>query len=144
MAADVRVEFDSPEEVVKRIMPAIDEGVEAAAEIVADRAVRNIKARPSVPGQPVGRGGGMVSRPGETPTTQIGVLRNSIAYTDAQGGVAFVGTGLKYGRWLELGTSKMQPRPWLRRSAREAASRARRAAIRAATAKFRQIMGGAA
>lgn len=55
------------------------------------------------------------SRPGEPPRLQTGRLRASVA-TARTGLVARVGTGLLYGRHLEFGTSRMAPRPWLRRS----------------------------
>lgn len=54
------------------------------------------------------------SRPGEPPRVQRGRLRASVAYEVAEQ-VARIGTNVKYGRILELGSSKMAPRPWLRR-----------------------------
>lgn len=54
------------------------------------------------------------SKPGEPPHVQTGRLRGSIAY-EVEGNVARIGTNVIYGRHLELGTSKMAPRPWLRR-----------------------------
>lgn len=54
------------------------------------------------------------SRPGEPPRVQRGRLRASVAYEVAEQ-VARIGTNVIYGRHLELGTSRMAPRPWLRR-----------------------------
>lgn len=54
------------------------------------------------------------SKPGEPPHVQTGRLRASVAYEVAEQ-VARIGTNVIYGRHLELGTSKMAPRPWLRR-----------------------------
>lgn len=54
------------------------------------------------------------SKPGEPPHVQTGRLRASVAY-EVEGKVARIGTNVIYGRHLELGTSKMAPRPWLRR-----------------------------
>lgn len=122
--------------------PVIHAGLRAAAVTVADRAIRSIKARPAAPGDKVGRGGGRVSRPGETPTTQIGQLRNRIFYTEPEDLEAYVGTDVDYGRYLEFGTTKMEPRPWLRRSLGEVRFTAIARAIRAAKAEFARQFGG--
>lgn len=56
------------------------------------------------------------SAPGEPPAVRTGMLRNSIKYTVHGVGLSVkgvVGTGLQYGEWLETGTSKMAPRPFL-------------------------------
>lgn len=55
------------------------------------------------------------SKPGDPPHKQGGELQGSVAWSMV-GVVARVGTHIKYGRWLELGTSKMAARPWLRRA----------------------------
>lgn len=55
-----------------------------------------------------------VSRPGDSPNTDTGRLVQSIKFDFKDGGViGRVGTNLKYGKWLEFGTSKMDARPWL-------------------------------
>ena len=59
------------------------------------------------------------SRPGNPPFKQTGHLRRSIAWeivTAGLGGptvIGRVGTNLKYGRWLELGTKRMKRRPFI-------------------------------
>jgi HK97 gp10 family phage protein len=57
-----------------------------------------------------------VSEPGEPPKIKTGRLRASIThrivYEDAQV-VGEVGTNVEYGIYLEYGTSKMAPRPFL-------------------------------
>jgi HK97 gp10 family phage protein len=57
-----------------------------------------------------------VSEPGEPPKIKTGRLRASIThrvvYEDAQV-VGEVGTNVEYGVYLEYGTSKMAPRPFL-------------------------------
>jgi len=66
------------------------------------------------------KGGGkphVPSSPGEPPHVDEGRLRSSI--THEIGGTrnvveARVGTNVKYGRFLELGTRHILPRPWLR------------------------------
>lgn len=59
------------------------------------------------------------SKPGDPPHLQKGRLRGSIAWELVSQLVGRVGTNLKYGRALELGTSKMAARPWLRRALAE-------------------------
>ncbi len=81
-------------------------------------------------GRGKGRGAGLVyganpSHPGEPPHKQRGRLLSSIAW-ELTGMVSRVGTNVKYGRWLELGTKHVAARPWLRRALLEM-----RAAIRA-------------
>lgn len=55
------------------------------------------------------------SVPEEPPHRRTGRLRSSVTY-EVKDRTAFVGTNVKYGRWLELGTSKIAARPWLRRA----------------------------
>lgn len=67
------------------------------------------------------RGGALVglnpSEPGQPPHVLTGRLRQSIQHRvdrDARGFVARVGTNVEYSKFLELGTRKMAPRPYLR------------------------------
>ena len=55
------------------------------------------------------------SAPGEYPKTDTGQLVASLFFRVAADKLsALFGTKLAYGRWLEYGTSRMLPRPWLR------------------------------
>lgn len=55
------------------------------------------------------------SAPGQPPNSDTGRLVQSIQFeVDKMNGVARVGTNLKYGAWLEFGTSTTAARPWLR------------------------------
>ncbi|KKL19812.1 hypothetical protein LCGC14_2461710 [marine sediment metagenome] len=57
------------------------------------------------------------SSPGEPPKKITAQLQNSIRTKVIRGKdriIGLVGTNLKKGRWLEFGTSKMKPRPYLR------------------------------
>ena len=58
------------------------------------------------------------SAPCDPPHLQTGHLRRSVAW-ELAGMVARVGTNLRYGRWLEFGTSTIAARPWLRRALAE-------------------------
>jgi HK97 gp10 family phage protein len=62
--------------------------------------------------------GAFPSKPGQPPRKQTGALRRSITH-EVIDGQARVGTNIPYGKMLEFGTSKMRPRPWLRRALRE-------------------------
>lgn len=69
--------------------------------------------------------GAVRSRPGEPPRKQTGRLMDSVTYeVDEQALEARVGTNVKYGKALELGTRRgLAPRPWLRRALAESRDR---------------------
>ena len=85
---------------------------------------RRAKELLSVPGTAFSRRTGkrlndqVRSKPGEPPRKQTGTLRASVTYeVDEKNASARVGTNLKYGKALELGTKRgIKPRPWLRRA----------------------------
>ena len=55
------------------------------------------------------------SKPGEPPRVQTGTLRRSITHEmDPTLPIVRIGSGVKYGLYLEMGTDKMAPRPFLR------------------------------
>lgn len=59
----------------------------------------------------------VASAPGTAPAVDTGRLRSSITHEigrDPRGLVARVGTNVRYAVYLELGTRKMRPRPFLR------------------------------
>jgi hypothetical protein len=71
--------------------------------------------------------GAFRSAVGSFPFKQTGRLRASVAYEiDENNLVARVGTNVNYGRWLELGTRRLQPHPWLRPSLAMATPQVRR------------------
>jgi hypothetical protein len=95
-----------------RLTAAIDAaanaGLSALAEVVADTAVRSFGINH----------GGVPSIPGNPPNSQLGLLYWSIKWVASTNLVSYVGTGVKYGYWLEFGTRRrkprLDPRPWLR------------------------------
>ena len=121
------------------LVPILNEALTEAALIGADTAAREIKSRPGVPGQPVGAGGGRVSKEGETPTTQLGLLKASVAYVPGRNLVASAGTDVKYGRWLELKLPQHGGRPWLLRGIKRARRAMNRAFTKVAISRFDSI-----
>jgi HK97 gp10 family phage protein len=62
------------------------------------------------------------SSPGEPPGVDTGRLRKSITHEIEEALwdiIGRVGTNVEYGKWLELGTKDMSPRPYLRRAIEE-------------------------
>lgn len=95
--------------------------------------------------QPIGRSksgrtwGKNPSLPGEPPKKITGELQRSIAWvteTDTSSVALFVGTNLDYGRFLEQGTSKMAPRPYLRATLLERLERINDGVVKAVRAEF--------
>jgi HK97 gp10 family phage protein len=67
--------------------------------------------------RPVGKRGKphQASAPGEPPAIDIGELVQSITFEISEGGkVGAVGSDKKHGLYMEYGTSKVKPRPWLK------------------------------
>jgi len=99
---------------------AVAEAGVAGAELVRGEAIKSIQSTSG--GRLVTRsreGGGTyqhtASRPGDAPNTDSGDLVRRIQVDVSQNAV-FVGVTGKvgeYGAFLEFGTSKMEPRPWL-------------------------------
>lgn len=94
--------------VIDSIKAMAEKRMEAATVVVANRAKQLI----STPYPPP-------SRPGEPPHRRTGRLRASVAREvtwDESTVIGRVGSNVKYAKWLELGTSRMAARPWLRRA----------------------------
>lgn len=145
-------------------MPAINDGLHAAALVMADQAARNMG---SEGGGVLGSGAridpetgkrkGALRRwykgkpryisapPGRFPGVRTSTLRSSIAavHPTALGtpGHAAFGTALRYGRYLEFGTKKgnrvMLARPWIVRSALMARAKASAVFVRVAKARLK-------
>ena len=54
------------------------------------------------------------SAPGEPPAVQMGRLRASVGHDAPRKDLRRIGTNVKYGRYLEIGTANISPRPFLR------------------------------
>jgi len=67
------------------------------------------------------------SKPGQSPKRVTGTLHRSIFWAlDRQAVKGRVGTPLRYGLFLELGTSKTAARPWMIKAVRNKRERIRR------------------
>lgn len=102
----INVRWYGPQ-VIEKTEVDIKKRMIAAAILVANHA-KTLISEPYPP----------VSMPGEPPHRRTGRLRASVAWdvgiTDHL--YAKVGTNIRYGKYLELGTSRMAARPWLRRA----------------------------
>lgn len=98
---------------------ALERGVKQTANQVRNTAIRSIQnqtigtyvTRYSQSGKPYQH---VASKSGDAPNTDTGALVNSIAVENKKGeAVSFVGSGLDYAKYQELGTKQMGARPWL-------------------------------
>lgn len=97
--------------------------VDAAARKLRDHIRQKVSRSQTTSGAGVKKRGLDPSQPGEYPKIVLGHLRRNIAQEHDDNLVTSrVGTNVKYGRFLEIGTSKMQRRPWLSRGLTEAAA----------------------
>lgn len=105
MSGGIKMEWHG-DELAKLVEDEMTKRLAAAAEVVRAEAVRSIKT-PYPP----------ASTPGEPPHSRSGAsgLFGSVFYrVDKALRRAVIGTPLKYGLYLELGTKRMAARPWLR------------------------------
>ncbi len=101
-----------------QMQEAATEGVFVTAHEVRASAIMSIQEQS--PGQVVTRsrqGGGtyphVAASEGQAPNTDTGALVASIAVEKSGDTEYEIGTNLDYGEFLEMGTVKMRPRPWL-------------------------------
>ena len=110
------------------VRQAAEREVAAATARVQGAAVKRIERGPAsgnVYQSSVSGRDHQASAPGEAPMSDSGNLAGSIA-TSFNGLEGVVFTPLDYGRYLEFGTSKIKPRPWLLPSLEEDAPLFRR------------------
>ena len=116
MSSGAKTEFIcNVDEIVKNIDEAKYEKLLAASEFARNRLVEKLGGNRSgrtytVPGTSVTY---TASAPGEAPASRTGQLRGSIEY-EITNNTGYIGTPLQYGAFLELGTNKAAPRPWLK------------------------------
>ena len=99
------VRFKKNPRVESIILSAVADELEKLGETVATAARNGMRKQP------------MPSAPGEPPRIDTGELVDSIKAElrqDRNGVTVRVGTNVAHGLHLELGTSKMAARPWLR------------------------------
>lgn len=153
-----------PDEFVADVREAVAVGLTAGAEVIADEMRRNMG---SEGGRPLGRtdvvafttrsGNGIVFKvkkrftlyaaapEGAFPGIRTGQLRRSIMHTNATANNLIASAGSasgkqdRYGLWLEYGTKKMAPRPWIFRSFNRAKDKAFEAMADASRAAFQRI-----
>lgn len=117
------------------VMPALGEELQAGAEAIAE------DAKASVLDGGVPSPHHIVSAPGEAPNSDSGYLVSTIhagEIIETPGSIqTSVGVGAEYGLYLELGTSKMEPRPFLE----PATERGRRDVVRAVHKRFQSEVG---
>jgi len=108
-------------ELPSKVSKPIKQEVFISAQLIRNSAIKNINTGPrSGAIYMVGAKNSVRSGPGEFPKTDTGQLVKSISTQRLDSGFkSIVGTDLRYGRFLEFGTSNMQARPWLLRSAKE-------------------------
>jgi HK97 gp10 family phage protein len=103
-------------ELMARIQPAMARGVVKGVELVRNAAIRSIQQGGKT-GRIYRRRGTThrASAPGEAPASDTGRLVNSITTTyNLEQLSGTVQAGTEYAPWLEFGTSKMEPRPFMR------------------------------
>jgi len=122
---------------------AVDEQLEISAMAIHRDAVKSIAAKGSGSRTEVRynpRREQKVSEPGSPPNQDLGDLSRSVKFEiDKAALQAVVGTNLKKGKHLEIGTTQMEARPWLfpafeknREAIKEAIANALRRSIKGA------------
>lgn len=114
---DLRITLSKNDE--KRLAQATDQAMEAIRQVIIaavlkiDREAKLLISHGPKSGRWYGKH--QASAPGEAPATDTGRLIKSIQWQIFnQGLAAEVGSPLFYASFLEDGTRKMDPRPWLR------------------------------
>ncbi len=103
------------EGVIAQIRGGTEKNLFAAAERVRTSLLKTLSGSRSgrIYPLPGGRGSYQASAPGEPPATRTGALRDSI-HVQVQDMKAYVGPRVDYAVDLELGTSRVAPRPFMR------------------------------
>lgn len=135
------------DEFVADVRGAVAVGLTAGAKVIADEMRRNMGSEGGgvVGKTPTGRNIYKASPPGAFPGIRTGNLRRSIMHVGATAANLISSAGSaagkqdRYGLWLEYGTRKMAPRPWILRSFNRAKDRAFEMMANASRAEFQRI-----
>ena len=103
-------------EIMARALQGVRHGIVACAEAVRNEAVSAVLSPPKT-GRIYRRRGveHQASAPGEAPASDTGRLANSIRTSYRENGlVGVVSASTAYAAYLEFGTVKMEPRPFMR------------------------------
>lgn len=104
-------------QILNGLNQTIDQRLSVVGNLLRDRMKLNISIPVLTAAGP--RGGRVVierSQPGEFPRMDLGELRDSVFFDRPSPTSCRVGTDLWYGLLLEIGTTRMRPRPWLVRT----------------------------
>lgn len=104
MANAVKIKWNG-DKVLSKLDKTVERKMALIGEVVRAEAVKSV----SMPTSTLGP-----SSPGDPPHIDTGKLRQSIFRKMISSTEVIVGTPLRYGYWLELGTAKMAARPFLR------------------------------
>lgn len=108
---------------ISELLRDIQRATEAGAEVAASAVEQVAEGTASTARSRIVAGQGY-SAPGAYPRSKTGRLERSIRVVlrQAKNTTAMVGTDMLHGKFLETGTGKMEPRPWLMPSFEEAKS----------------------
>ena len=116
------------EAVKQKVDREIDKRIKRACHVIADHARENMKRSQATAGTGTKKRGLDPSKPGEYPKKVTGHLRRNVRWEydpSIKTGRVGVGADAEYGKHLELGTRKMQRRPWLSRAVAETLTKVR-------------------
>lgn len=110
LVRQIKIELSQPGHGRVYLRGATNVGFNAAGALVFTKGKRIGQFAPKH-----GKGRHVASAPGEPPAVDFGNLRGSIAW-EWVGQNVRVGTNVIYGPWLEFGTARVLPRPFMRPS----------------------------
>lgn len=106
-------------------MAEVQRRAAARLDLDAQRLRTLMVQKVSQPGQGRSYGGHRASAPGDGPAPDTGRLRQSIGVESPSPLIRRVGTNVKYALYLEFGTRKLAPRPFVRPAVEEFRQRRR-------------------
>ena len=132
MASSIKFQWYG-ERAMNKLKLGAGRGLDQCGKLVVNEAQRLIRSSAK---KSSGRKGTGVSAPGQPPATQTGVLLG--AFTVERKGLSIIiGNRAQHAKWLELGTQKMRPRPFMR----PASANTKDKCVEAVGTKIRQATG---